>query len=72
VGKQKPLTKGKAAFLLVVSALGAMFSVLVLHGWHVYVGLAVVGMVIVIGFLQWNRKSPKDEFPETIENGRVM
>ena len=57
---------------MAVSALGAMFSVLVLHGWYVYVGLAVVGVVIVIGFLQWNRKRPKDEFPETIENGRVM
>lgn len=57
---------------MAVSALGAMFSVLALHGWYVYVGLAVVGAVIVIGFLQWNRRSPKDEFPETIENGRVM
>jgi O-antigen ligase len=72
VGKQKPLTKGKAAFLLVVSALGAMFSVLVLHGWYVYLGLAGVGAVIVIGFLQWNRKRPNDEFPKTIGNGRVM
>jgi hypothetical protein len=72
VGKQKPLTKGKAAFLVVVSALGAMFSVLELHGWHVYVGLAVVGVVIVIGFLQWNRKSAKDEFPEITKDGRLM
>jgi hypothetical protein len=72
VGKQKPLTKGKAAFLVVFSALGAVFSVLELHGWHVYLGLALVGLMIVIGFLRWNRKYPNEKIPETNENGRLM
>jgi hypothetical protein len=72
VGKQKPLTKGKAAFLVVLSALGAVFSVLELHGWHVYLGLALVGLMIVIGFLRWNRKYPNEKIPETNENGRLM
>jgi hypothetical protein len=72
VEKQKPLTKGKAAFLVVLSALGAIFSVLELHGWHVYLGLALVGLMIVIGFLRWNRKYSNEETRETNENGRLM
>ena len=55
VEKQKELTKGKAALLFVLSALGAIFSALELHGWHVYVGFAVVGTGILIGFFRWNR-----------------
>ncbi len=56
VVKQKHLTKGKAALLLILSALGAVFSVLELHGWHVYLGFAVVAVGIFIGFILWNRK----------------
>ena len=72
MGKQKSLTKGKAAFLIVVSALGAIVSVLALRGWHVYLGLALFAVGIVVGFLRWNRKYSKDEFPETNGNARVM
>jgi len=42
VVEQKKLTKGKAALLLVLSALGAIVSATLLHGWHIYVGFAFV------------------------------
>jgi hypothetical protein len=53
---QERLTKGKAALLLVLSALGAIVSATLLHGWHVYVGLAIVAIVLFAGFILWNRK----------------
>jgi hypothetical protein len=56
VVEQKKLTKGKAALLLILSALGAVVSATVLHGWYVYLGFAIVGVGILIGFLLWNRK----------------
>jgi hypothetical protein len=56
VVEQKQLTKGRAALLLMLSALGAIVSATMLHGWHVYLGFAVVGVGLFIGFLRWNRK----------------
>jgi hypothetical protein len=56
VVEQKQLTKGKAALLLVLSALGAVVSAKVLHGWYVYLGFAVVAIGLFIGFILWNRK----------------
>lgn len=56
VVEQKKLTKGKSALLLVLSAIGAIASATLLHGWHVYLGFAIVGTGILIGFLIWNRK----------------
>lgn len=56
VVEQKKLTKGKSALLLVLSAAGAIASAMLLHGWHVYVGFAVVGAFILAGFLFWNRQ----------------
>ena len=55
--EQKKLTKGKAALLLILSALGAIVSAKVLHGWYVYLGFAIVGIGLLAGFLIWNRKS---------------
>ena len=55
VVEQKRLTKGKAALLLILSALGAIVSVTLLHGWHIYLGLAIVGIGLFIGFIRWNR-----------------
>ena len=55
--EQKKLTKGRAVLLLVLSVLGAVVSATVLHGWHVYVGFAIVGICLLVGFLVWNRKS---------------
>ena len=57
VVEQKKLTKGKAALLLILSALGAIVSAKELHGWHVYLGFAIVGAILLIGFLIWNRES---------------
>jgi hypothetical protein len=56
VVEQKRLTKGKAALLLVLSALGTVVSAKVLHGWYVYLGFAIVAIVLFIGFIRWNRK----------------
>jgi 4-hydroxybenzoate polyprenyltransferase len=56
VVEQKRLTKGKAALLLILSAAGAIVSATVLHGWHVYLGFAVVGIALFIAFFRWNRK----------------
>jgi hypothetical protein len=57
VVEQKELTKGKAALLLVLSALMAVASATLLHGWKVYVGLAFAGAAIFFAFIRWNRKS---------------
>jgi hypothetical protein len=56
VVEQKRLTKGKAALLLILSAAGAVVSARQLHGWHVYVGFAIVATGLFIGFIRWNRK----------------
>lgn len=54
--EQKRLTKGKAALLLILSAAGAVVSATQLHGWHIYLGFAIVGIGLFIGFVRWNRK----------------
>jgi hypothetical protein len=56
VVEQKRLTKGKAALLLILSAAGAVVSATALHGWHVYLGFAIVAVGLFIGFILWNRK----------------
>jgi hypothetical protein len=57
VVEQKKLTKGKAALLLILSALGAIVSAKELNGWHVYLGFAIIATVLLVVFLIWNRKS---------------
>jgi hypothetical protein len=56
VAEQKKLTKGTSALLLVLSATGAIAVAKLLHGWHAYVGFAIVGIGLFVGFLFWNRK----------------
>jgi hypothetical protein len=56
VVEQQQLTKGKAALLLALSAVAAFVAVKLLHGWQIYVALAIVGLVLFLGFLRWNRK----------------
>ena len=56
VVEQKKLTKGRAALLLILSALGAIVSARMLHGWHVYLGFVIVGIGLFIGFILWNRE----------------
>ena len=50
------MSKGKAALLIFLSGLTAVISALELHGWHVYLALAVVGTTLTIGFILWSRK----------------
>jgi len=56
VVEQKQLTKGKAALLLMLSAAGAMVSATQLHGRYIYLGFAVVGIGLFMGFIRWNHK----------------
>jgi hypothetical protein len=56
VVEQKRLTKGKAALLLIFSALGTIVSATWLRGWHIYLGFAIGGIALFIGFTLWNRK----------------
>ena len=60
VVEQKQLTKGRAALLVALSAAAAIAAATALHGWHVYLVLAIVGVGLLIGFLLWNRKSSTD------------
>ena len=57
VVEQKSLTKGKAALLLILSAVGAFVSAKALDGWQMYMGFAIVAVGVFTGFLLWNRKS---------------
>ena len=57
MAEQKQLTKGKDALLLILSAAGAIVSATMLHGWHIYLGFAIVGVGVFIGFILWNRKN---------------
>ena len=57
VVEQRKLTKGNAALLLALSALGAIVSATEFQGWHVYLGFAITGAVLLVAFLIWNRKS---------------
>jgi len=56
VVEQRELTKGKAALLVVVSALIAIVSVTVLSGWRVYVGLGIAAAAVFFVFIRWNRR----------------
>lgn len=39
-----------------LSAVAAVVAVMLLHGWQVYLVLAIEGVVLFVGFLRWNRK----------------
>jgi hypothetical protein len=54
----KRRSRGAAAIYLATSALVAIASALELHGWHVYLGLALAGAGILIGVLRWRKKYP--------------
>lgn len=56
VVEQKRLTRGKAALLVILSAVGAVVSATKLHGWHVYLGFALVAIGLFVAFIRWNRK----------------
>jgi uncharacterized membrane protein len=52
----REMSKTKAAFLVALSGLAAVISALGLHGWHVYLALALIGIGLTIGFFRWTRK----------------
>jgi hypothetical protein len=49
----------KAAISFAVAVAAAIFSALELHGWHVYVGLALTFTVAAYGLTRWRRKYTK-------------
>lgn len=50
------MSKNKAVLLISLSGLAAVISALELHGWHVYLALALIGVGLTIGFVRWSRK----------------
>ncbi len=55
--EKREMSKSKAVFLAFLSGFAAVFSALELHGWHVYLALALVGVGLTIGLLRWSRVS---------------
>lgn len=53
----REMSKTKAAFLVSLSGLTAVISALELHGWHVYLALALIAVGLTIGFVRWSRKN---------------
>jgi TRAP-type C4-dicarboxylate transport system permease small subunit len=54
---QREMSKSKATFLIFLSGLAAVISALGLHGWHVYLALALIGVAMAVGFIRWARKN---------------
>jgi hypothetical protein len=53
----REISKTKAVFLVSLSGLAAVISALGLHGWHVYLALALIGIGLIIGFVRWSRRN---------------
>jgi hypothetical protein len=53
----REISKTKATFLVCLSGLAAVISALGLHGWHVYLALALIGIGLIVGFVRWSRKN---------------
>jgi hypothetical protein len=53
----REISKAKAAFLVSLSGLAAVIFALGLHGWHVYLALALIGIGLTTGFIGWSRKN---------------
>jgi len=51
------MSKTKAVFLVSLSGLAAVISAFQLHGWHVYLALALIGIALTIGFARWSSKA---------------
>jgi hypothetical protein len=54
--QHREMSKTKATFLVCLSGLTAILAELELHGWHVYLALALVGAGLAIGFIRWSQK----------------
>jgi hypothetical protein len=53
----REISKTKTTFLVSLSGLAAVISALGLHGWHVYLALALIGIGLIIGFVRWSGKN---------------
>jgi hypothetical protein len=53
--QHREMSKTKATFLVALSGLTAVIAALELHGWRVYLALALVGAGLAIGFVRWSR-----------------
>lgn len=53
---KREMSKRRAALLIFLSGLTAVISALELHGWHIYLALAIVGVGLAIGFIRWSRE----------------
>jgi hypothetical protein len=51
------MSKSNAVLLVSLSGLTAVISALQLHGWHVYLALALIGIGLTIGFVRWSRRN---------------
>jgi hypothetical protein len=56
----REISKAKAAFLVSLSGLAAVIFALGLHGWHVYLALALIGIGLTTGFIGWSRTKLND------------
>jgi hypothetical protein len=48
----------KAAVSFAIAMAAAIFSALELHGWHIYVWLALTAVAAIYGLTHWKRKYP--------------
>jgi hypothetical protein len=51
------MSKSKAVLLVSLSGLTAVISALELHGWHIYLSLALIGIGLTIGFVRWSHRN---------------
>ena len=51
----------KAAISYAIAMAAAIFSALELHGWHIYVGLALTAVAAIYGLTRWNEDIPNPE-----------
>jgi hypothetical protein len=54
--QHREMSKTKATILVPLSGLSGILSALELHGWHVYLALALVGAGLASGFVRWSQK----------------
>jgi hypothetical protein len=54
-----PRSRRTAAISFAAALFAAVFSALELHGWHIYIGLAVVLITALYGFTRWRQKYGK-------------
>lgn len=54
--EKREMSRSTAVFLAFLSGIAVVFSALELHGWHVYLALALIGAGLTVGVVGWSRK----------------